>query len=277
MSDLNRMIRSRKGVGKIVTPFYEDYLREHNNMQFSEELIDEVIKGDLATPQRDRTKSLSASSLGFCQRAHLYQYFDQPQKKRRTANMPIFHNGTFVHLRWQMILRHQGILREVEVPLSKTHSGILLRGTSDGIGVLPFDDATEDDQFIFELKSINSYGFKSVMEYGPKKEHLYQFHAYMWMADIDRYSIVYEDKNTQDYIEYTGRLDEAILKDVLKEVSELSDAVSTPEDAFPDMLDDCKFKSGYTYKGCPFRDVCHRHEAGEISLRPRRLRIRRSA
>jgi hypothetical protein len=157
----------------------------------------------------------------------------------------IFSLGEFIHLRWQMAGLTEGWLSEAEVPLES--SELMLGGTMDGV---------LHDGSGFELKSINSNGYRQVMSFGPKEEHLLQIHAYMMMRReiSDQFSIVYENKDTSEWREFRITYDHVIAQKAMEEIKTLIDSRS--DNKLPPMLSQCETKEGYVWRGCEFRDIC---------------------
>lgn len=226
-----------------VSQHHEKWLKQNPNAQYSREAIEFAVQV-LRTPQRDRTKAWSASSIGGCPRAAQFQWLGLPQKPitdSKTIN--IFHNGSHMHLRWQLAGITAGWLTEAEV--FRHNEEYQLKGSLDGI--------CADGRGV-EFKSINSFGFKQVLDYGPKKEHLFQIAAYFLMCpDIDKFSLVYEDKNTQDWTEIVVPRNKR-RTDIQRTINDLNAAMKTHE--YIEMRDDCWAEEGWMYRSCPYAPIC---------------------
>ena len=111
--------------------------------------------------------------------------------------MGIFQHGHYVHLKHQVAGLSAGYLVEVERSVSIPDLNVL--GTMDGL------DSTDA---VDEWKSINARGFSSVRQFGPKREHLYQVHAYMYADNRTATRIVYENKDNQEMQEFLVQFDE---------------------------------------------------------------------
>jgi len=244
---------ARNGGELLVTPRYEQYLSRTNNILVDEEVA-EFIKKELITPERNRRMTFSASSRGACPRAQVFQFTSiQPVERMNSQLYAIFHQGTFMHLKWQALLLSAGILREVEV--SCRWDEMKMSGTIDGIGDVPVDHPLREhhDEYGWELKSINDNGFRWVIERGPSQTHLLQIHAYMIATGIRIWSLIYENKNTQEWKEFVVHYDPDIAAKVESELTYLNEMVKRRE--LPPILEECKKRQG-AFKKCNFAHVC---------------------
>ena len=201
-------------------------------------------KHQLSVPQRDRTKSFSGSSTGSCARRQVFSYVgcDQSLSSDSQTNN-IFHNGNFTHLRWQMAGLTAGWLTKVEVPVRMAEWRY--KGTMDGI---------LDMGWGFEFKSINSHGFRGVMQYGAKPDHQAQVQSYMLAADLEAFSVVYEDKLTNEWTETVVKRDEHQHELILGGLEVLNKHVENQ--VLPPVLPECKNGEGSKFRMCPYRHMC---------------------
>lgn len=226
-----------------VSARHEEWLKANPNAKYSRQALDFAI-AQLRAEQRDRTKSFSASSVGGCVRAAQFQYQGLAQKPVDSKTAQIFHNGSHMHLRWQMAGLTAGWLDQAEV---FCHDKVrMLKGSLDGI---------LDNGWGLELKSINSYGFSRVMQYGVKPEHQNQIDAYFLMRpDIDRFSVIYENKDTQDYTEIIVSRETERLKQLEARLMLLKR--KTLDGSYFDMRDDCWKGEGFMFRSCPYSPIC---------------------
>lgn len=227
-----------------VTPRHEKWLSENPNLSYTER-----AKAWLATEVgkvgRDRSASFSASSMGMCQRKRIFGYLGIPESRTldgRTTT--IFHNGTWMHLRWQMAGLSAGWLAQPEVPSAAPD--LRLKGTLDGVL-----DTGEG----LELKSINSNGFSYVMSaQEPKRAHIAQVGAYFVATDLDAFSLIYENKDTQDYKEFVIERTPTLVEVTRIELEKLNEYVVREE--LPEVKDLCWAKKGTEYLQCQYREIC---------------------
>jgi hypothetical protein len=193
---------------------------------------------------RRRTAMFRASGSGTCRRRQMFRVISMPGRYEIDPKLAsIFMTGDFVHLKWQMAGLTAGWLDQAEVAWDSPE--LNLGGTLDGI---------LDDGSGLEIKSINTRGFSMVNKFGADPKHLRQVHSYMKLTEIDTFSIVYEDKNTQDYREFRVRKDPEIMASVEQELDELNESLQTR--TLPQVLPLCQSRDGSEYRNCPFRDTC---------------------
>jgi len=240
VSDLNKiLIAAQEDLP--ITMRHDKWLANNPNISYPD-LVVQVGMKELLSKQRDRRKHFSASSAGDCQRKQIFTYIGLPRKKIESSLVNIFHTGNFIHLKWQLAGLTEGWLTDIEIPLISAEFPV--RGTMDGI---VWDGSG------FEFKSINDNGYKSVMQFGPKKAHINQVHAYMFLGGYKSFSVVYENKNNGEWREFRVHRDEKIIDALKTEWSQLENSVVT--ETLPQPLNECKQKEGM-YRMCPFKDTC---------------------
>lgn len=240
-----QMIRAhRRETDLFVSARHDQWLKANPNASYPREAIDFAV-AQLRSQQRDRTKAWSASSIGGCARAAQFQWLGMPQKGiTDTKTVSIFHNGDFMHLRWQMAGISAGWLAQAEV--FKRNDDWQIKGTLDGICT---------DGRGLELKSINSFGFKQVIQHGGKKEHLEQIDAYFLMCpDIDKFSLIYECKDTQEWTEIVVPRESSRIRKMESKLLNLN--AHMREHTLIDMRDDCWREEGYLWRSCPYSPIC---------------------
>jgi hypothetical protein len=204
----------------------------------------------LSKPDRVRKGTLSASSLGRCDREQQFVYLGLPKVPPEAKAAMRMQNGSFMHLRWQMEGLSEGWLMAAEVPLIK--NPYLLLGTMDG---LLYDGS------VLELKSINANGFSRVATFGPLLPHLFQMATYVLCTGRNRGVFLYENKDTQEYQEIVVGPHDLPLADVEAKAMALWSAIEGQELKEP--LEKCIDQEGWVYHSCPYRDRClsiHRWE-----------------
>lgn len=239
----------------IVTPRLEQYLLDHDGVNFRPEVVGLLAKQMGSTP-RNRVASFSCSTSGRCHRQQAYAFlgYPSPGPSEPRVNL-LFTNGHFVHLMMQGIMLNAGIIDSMEVPLDwpkKYH-----RGTMDGTGHVPDDHgvtAWRGHEFILEVKGINDYGYKkAVKEDSPDLGYKRQVAKYMIVSGIDIVVVFYVNKNTQEYHEWVYTRDDlkVHITAVKDEIDALANAVDTKtlpdrvSNALPNWLNpECK--------GCAF-------------------------
>ena len=77
----------------------------------------------------------------------------------------------------------------------------------------------------------------------------------MLASGIDTFVYLAEDKRNQSFHEIVVHRDPAILREVEHELVLLAQAVA--DETIPEILPECLGRTGATYRGCPFKTVCH--------------------
>lgn len=235
----------KRGEPLLITPRLDDWLSQNDNLTLDEENAD-LLKSLTMTKPRDRSKSFSSSSRGKCKRYQVFQFLGAPkQKSFNTTLANLFNDGTWRHLRWQMTLMTAGILTDVETPFNRPE--LRVRGSLDGINW--------KEQWGFELKGINPYGYTGVAKEGARHDHLLQIHTYfLGVPELDKFSLVYENKATQEWSEKIIHRDKNLMKAVEDEIDELNIAVNDRK--LPHMIAECKSGTSKTFKDCEYSSIC---------------------
>jgi len=240
---LSKLIKGLKSE-LLITATHEAWLSRNSNVELSEEVA-EFVRSELLAKQRKRSQTWSSSSLGYCERKHVYQYMGAEKERGPDSDLAnIFIHGTWTHLKWQAMGFMAGWLGQAEVPCAMPE--VNYTGTIDGI--------LADGVSGWELKSINARGFRYILDRGVKEEHKRQIMGYMLATGLRKWSVVYEEKDTQQWKEFVVDYDEALAASVLDEMSRLNHAVATR--TLPVMQPDCIEKKNSTYKQCAYRDQC---------------------
>lgn len=245
---LSKLIKATKAALP-VTQVHEQYLARSSNVRVSEQVAQFVVS-ELTSPQRERRWTFSASARGTCQRQQVLKRLGYPGKEGFTTDQSaIFHHGTWVHLKWQAMGLDAGWLKEVEVPCRIDEYNVT--GTIDG---LLDPSCTGGVDMGWELKSINSRGFRIVNESGPLLKHLLQVHCYMLATGIKAWSIVYEEKDSQQWKEFVVPEDPDLREQVILELKAVNAAYEMQK--LPPMKSRCEEEEGVEFRSCPFRKTC---------------------
>lgn len=230
--------------GLLVSPRQEQYLkRTQGNVTLSPKAL-AFVQHELTAGDRDRRFTFSASGRGGCLRQQVFSYLNVPGEKTWTSDQSsTFIHGSWTHLKWQAMGLDAGWLAKVEVPCRIDAYSVT--GTIDGIL-----DTGEG----WELKSINSRGFRNVTEYGPQQKHLLQVHSYMLATGIKVWSLIYECKDDQEWREWVIHWDDDLGAELINELDRLNEIRAKRE--LPKVRDDCADREGTHYRNCPFRGMC---------------------
>src|SRR3954470_1649699 len=85
----------------VVSHRHEKWITGSDHPPYSQRAID-FAQAQLGKPDRKREGTLSASSLGDCERYQQFVYLGMPKLLPDAKGAARMANGTFMHLRWQM-------------------------------------------------------------------------------------------------------------------------------------------------------------------------------
>lgn len=224
----------------------EKWLTENSNPEYSPKALEFAQKqlAGVTGSQRLRKRMFRASAAADCSRKQIFKWIGMPARveiESKTAG--IFATGNFMHLKWQMQGLTEGWLEDAEVPVDR--DDLNAGGTMDGVLYTGGG---------FEYKTINDRGFGKVTSFGPLDPHLSQVHNYMFLGDLDHFSIVYENKNTAEWREFRVKRDPTRITFAKQQFEKLNEFVE--EKKLPKILNDCQVQEGTMFRQCPYRDVC---------------------
>lgn len=233
----------------IVTPRYEKFLLKNPDVLVDRKTLRKVM-AEVTKPPRDRTRSFSASSAGYCLRRQELAFIGV----RKNPNLDprgirIFNNGTFVHLRWQIGLLSAEIIDDIEYTV--TMPKLRARANLDGIGTVAggrYDGA----DFLWEHKGRMSYSFTSQARAGiPDVKTQKQVAMQQLVSGLEIGVVTNENKDTQEIYEFVIERTAEKIREAKKELVELNKAIDTQ--TLHPMLKECvkQNKTGEFYK-CPF-------------------------
>lgn len=264
MPGYSKLIKSLNATNQLVTPRLEKWLFNNSHLLVSDEHAD-ILKQTVTAVPRNRSASFSSSSRGQCHRKQVFGYLGVPSTSEVEPGLhAIFIDGTWRHLRWQMLLLTAGILTDIEVPFHR--SDLRLRGSLDG--------QNADEAWGFELKGTSDseivYGKKPPIPY-----HILQVHTYfLGKPELERFSLIYEDKRYQTWKEIVVERDPKILGIVRDELVYLNWCIDQRK--LPDVLEECRHGEGITFKKCQYRSIClgcdfdQAEAAGTVVANPRK-------
>lgn len=274
---LNKIIRDHhfaRREGLVVTPVLHQFLMKNDGVPISEEVADHIRDMMVATgggPSRDRSGHFHPSQIGTCQRRHVFTYLGVPDVGTTDSTLQnLFNDGTWRHMRWQAMGLTAGFLNKIEVKVRRKKYRI--GGSMDGEG--------EDSKgaYGFELKGTRA--LSKVVKDGPFDSVYPQVGSYFLMRpDLKRFSIVYEDKSSQDWKEFVFKRSAPEMKEAMKlarrDLVELN--IALDDKKLPHILPECVNGKGKTFRECPFRKVCletNWEQARKMGIQERRRRKR---
>jgi hypothetical protein len=233
----------------IVAPLYDEYLLKNPEPVYDAEIVAKVM-AELVKQPRDRRRSFSASSAGYCKRRQELAFLGVGKPGIiDSRGVRIFNNGTFIHLRWQLGLLSAGILTGTEVTADLNNG--LFRATLDGVGVAK-RGSFKGRRFLWEHKGRMSFSYAAQERNGtPDPKTRKQVAMQMYLTDYEVASVTNENKDTQAVSEFVIERNDEEIKDAKQELDELALAIDRQK--LHPMLPECvkQNASGEFYK-CPF-------------------------
>lgn len=246
-----RNIKKREKL--LVTPGIEDWLASPAGALLGLETEEDfALLRRLALASKDNSKRsgrFGASARGTCQRRQIFAFLGMPVSSMMDSRLQnIFNDGTFRHIRWQLMGMKAGVFTDVEVRLG-------LPDWRLGISMDAIDDRVP---YVFELKgtsmNISSMRHTENIPY----PHVLQTHTYMFATGWDLAIYLPESKSSQDWQEVHVRRDEKVIREVKRELNQLNGAVD--DEILPTIQPECSKKKG-DYKQCPYARQCLAQEA----------------
>lgn len=241
---LKKLINATNNGWRVTTPLYQWLSSQGDNSATVPPHMLSVLKKLTATRTVSRSGSFHPSQLHHCEREQVFGFLNVPVKAKvltpETQNL--FNDGTWRHIRWQLMLLQAGIVTDVEVPVRVP--GYRLTGSMDAI-----NDA---EHWMLELKGTSQ--FQQVALYGAMPQHIRQVHGYLCgRPDLQEVVILYEDKSTNHWHEVIVPRRRTLIKEVEGILSELNEAIDHKK--LPPVLPECQRGEGQ-YRTCPFAYAC---------------------
>lgn len=245
---LSKLIKeiSEEPKPKIISPIIDNFLITQKNIVVNDKNIQSKLIDIVSDDSNSkRTGRFGASSRGLCTRRQVFDYTGDVEKRDDIdiTLQNLFNDGVWRHIRWQMMGLLSGALTDVETKVSNEKYPNF-GGSIDGIGI-----SDKYGKYGFELKGT------SWMPSEVKETHLKQIHTYFILdPDIKVFSVIYEDKRTQDWLEFLVFPDPSILASVKSEMLSLEESAEFK--VYPEIKPDCRLRQGKEYQMCPYRNSC---------------------
>lgn len=242
-NDVIRRIKTVKGL--IVSQRIDQWLLDHPEGVIADtpELQELLLRltSDVSNSQREAR--FGASSRGTCLRQQVFRFLGMPVLRSMDSVLQnVFNDGTWRHIRWQLMGIAAGVLTDVEVKYTMPQYYL---GTS-------LDGENSKEGWMFELKGMRYYG--RVVEGDIPLGHMLQMHTTMLAGNFDRCIYIVEDKGSNDWKEVVIQRDPRIIKQVKDELNRASDSIE--DEKLPPVLQDCKRRKGAEYRACPYHKWC---------------------
>lgn len=191
-----------------------------------------------------RSGRFGASSRGMCHRRQIFAFLGLPVLVIRDPTLQnIFNDGTFRHVRWQLMLMKAGLVTDVEVPLKLPEWRL-------GISM---DAVNDDEEWVFELKGTSLSITTLTRPENISEAHLLQIHTYLFATGWDMAIYLAEAKAGQYWKEVVVHRDEKYIRKVKRELNQLNECVE--DEILPPILPEAHKRKGEC-RECPYRAGC---------------------
>jgi len=181
------------------------------------------------------------TDAGKCPRAIFFKFKNAPREKMDPRLLRIYEKGEYLHRNIFNILYRLKIGVTTEVPIPAQG---LVAGRADAILSI------NNENYVLDIKSINSMIFKNLKE--PKPENVYQIQLYLHYFDIKKGILLYIDKDQQDIKEFLVDYDPNIVNTILKSFTNLKEKIE--KNIVPPRLSD--YPQNWQCQYCQFKEIC---------------------
>ncbi len=211
------------------------------------ELIDQFYLE--SQKNKDQTK-FYITDAGKCPRAVFFKFKNAPREPMDARILRIFERGENIHRSIFNILYRLrlGVVTEIPIPSQE-----IISGRADAILCLPAQSGIGNENYVLDIKSINSMIFRKMQE--PKEENILQIQLYMHFFAIKKAILLYIDKDQQEMKEFFVDYDETLCKGLLDKFYALKDQVE--KNIIPARLED--YPRNWQCSYCPFKEVCKKN------------------
>jgi hypothetical protein len=246
MTTLSAQIkRIKQNQARIITPRIDRWLIEHpEGIVIPDNTVwNRRVMRLLAGANSDRTARFGASGRLTCERRQVFSYLGMPQlRSHDPVQQNLLNDGTFRHIRWQLMGMLAGVFTEVEVVYRKPEWNLKVS----------LDAENDKEGFGVELKGMSF--MQKLLDEGISDYHMGQVHSCMLATGYDTFIYIAEHKQHQDWIEHVIHRDEAWIRKVKVELNALSDSVD--DQRLPPPLPACKAHKGDDWNRCPYSTWC---------------------
>lgn len=213
------------------------------------ELIDKFYLDQERSKEKQRTR-FYITDAGKCARSVFFKFKNAPKQEMEARILRMFDHGDYIHRLILNTLFSLGLVRssEISVPAQK-----VISGRADAVL------SWENELYILDIKSINSFLFKGLLQ--PKPENVFQLQLYLHFFGIKKGILLYVNKDTQELREFIVIYDRTLSNKLLKDLESLKVKIDT--NIIPKRLagypkdKECQF--------CQFKEICKLASGQEIS------------
>ncbi len=216
-------------------------------------MLKELIDQFYLDRERGKTKEqikFYITDAGKCHRAVFFKLKKAPKEEMEARILRLFEHGDYIHRLISTTLFSLGLIRASEINIPPQD---LISGRADAILSIG------NDLYVLDIKSINSYIFKTLFQ--PKEENLCQIQLYLHFFNIKKGVLLYVNKDTQELKEFFVDYNPDFADQLLKDLAALKTKVD--KNIVPSRLLD--FPENKECQFCQFKDICRLADAGETS------------
>ena len=230
---------------RLITPRIDRWLINHpEGIQVPDNTVwRQRIMRLLSAPNADRTARYGASGRLSCQRRQVFGYLGMPGLRAHDpVQQNLFNDGTWRHVRWQIMGMLAEVFTEVEVVYRKPEWNLKVS----------LDAENDKEGFGVEIKGMSF--MQKLLAEGISDYHMGQVHTCMLATGYDRFVYIAEHKQRNDWIEFVVHKNPAWIAKVKDELNALSDSLD--DQRLPKPLPACKAQRGDDYRLCPYAHEC---------------------
>jgi CRISPR-associated protein Cas4 len=208
-------------------------------------MLKEHIDNFYLSQQTEKERShFYISEAGKCARAIYFTWKKLPKKAKEARILRIMDHGDYTHMRIMSVLFSLGLVKATEITIPAQE---IIHGRADAIVNI------NDEPWVVEIKSINSYGFQKLER--PKKEHVCQIQLYLHYFKIKKGVLIYENKDNQDLREFEVEYDEKFAKALVEDFHILKHMIDN--NIIPPVPNDMEeWECNY----CDYSEECKKHQ-----------------
>ncbi len=190
--------------------------------------------------------SFYVTDAGRCPRAIFFSMKGFPRKEKEPKLLRILDRGEMIHQGLMRSLFESPDIRVVAAEISIPPNSIV-KGRADAIV------SVENKLYVVEIKSIASPKYSNPEI--PKKAHRYQIQLYLHFFEIEKGILIYENKNTQELMEFEEKYDKKLCEKILEDFKTLKYHIEN--DILPPKPKDLE---PWQCEYCDFKEVCQKIE-----------------
>ncbi len=215
-------------------------------------MLKEIIDKFYLDRQKDKEQHhFYITDAGKCSRQIFFRFKNVPRKEMEARILRIFDHGNQIH---ELIMKALLSTRDIHVVASEINIPLqeLISGRADAI----ISDGK--DLYVFDIKSINSVGFRNLAQ--PKEEDVNQIQLYLHFFKIKNGLLLYVNKDNQELKEFSVNYNQAQAQSLLKNLTNLKEQIDS--DIVPSRIPD--YPQNWQCRYCQFGEVCKMADSGEM-------------